>query len=325
MKKFLLYSLGLIFLFIIGGLSYVKFALPNVGEPEQLSIKATPEMIARGEYLANHVMLCMDCHSIRDFSLYGGPYDHTKAGQGGELFSENMGLPGQIYSRNITPANLKSWTDGEIFRAITTGVNKDGKALFPLMPYKNYAQLDREDLYAIIAYIRTIPSIEHEVIESSFDFPMNFIINTIPQKVEVKNKRPSSTDQVAYGKYLVTAASCRECHTQQEKGEFKLDLEFAGGMEFNFGDGKIVRSANISTDLETGIGGWTMEQFVNKFRGYRDSVFVPTKLKEDEVNTAMPWLQYAGMKDSDLEAIYSYLQTVKPVKNEVQKYGIAKK
>lgn len=51
-------------------------------------------------------------------------------GAGGERFSTDMGFPGTIYSPNITPHNLKEWTDGEIFRAITSGVNKYGKAIF---------------------------------------------------------------------------------------------------------------------------------------------------------------------------------------------------
>ncbi|MGH9176360.1 MAG: hypothetical protein ACRD1H_18470 [Vicinamibacterales bacterium] len=40
-----------------------------------------------------------------------------------------MGVPGDFYARNITPTALAQWTDGEIARAITTGVNKHGEAL----------------------------------------------------------------------------------------------------------------------------------------------------------------------------------------------------
>jgi len=44
-----------------------------------------------------------------------------------------MGFPGDFYTSNLTPVSLASWTDGEIFREITTGVSKDGHALFPMM------------------------------------------------------------------------------------------------------------------------------------------------------------------------------------------------
>lgn len=62
-----------------------------------------------------------------------------------------MDFPGKFISDNITPAKLNSWTHGEIFRAITTGVSKDGKPLFDVMSYHYYGKLDEDDIKAIIA------------------------------------------------------------------------------------------------------------------------------------------------------------------------------
>jgi hypothetical protein len=42
-------------------------------------------------------------------------------------------------------------------------------------------------------------------------------------------------------------------------------------------------------------------------------------------NTAMSWMMYAGMTERDLRAIYKFLRTVKPVKNQVEKYTPATK
>ena len=162
MKKILLTILMIIVICVAIGTSFVKFGLPNVGAAPDITIELTPERIQRGEYLANHVTVCMDCHSTRDWSLYSGPIVSGTLGKGGEYFGPEMGFPGKFYSRNITPAKLVDWTDGEIFRAITTGVSKDGKALFPVMPYLYYGKMDKEDVYAIIAYIRTIPSVDIE-------------------------------------------------------------------------------------------------------------------------------------------------------------------
>lgn len=324
MKKKIYYSLGGIFVIIAGLLTYVKFFLPNVKEAENIRIELTDERIARGEYLANHVMLCTDCHSVRDWTMYGGPYDKEKMGAGGEAFNHDMGFPGDFYSKNITPYALEDWTDGEIYRAITVGVSKDGSPLFPVMPYKNYAQLDKEDLYDVIAYIRTLKPVQNEVKESSVDFPMNFILNTIPEDVDVKNKRPDKSDKVAYGKYMFTAAGCNDCHSQQDHGEIIEGLEMAGGFEFKFPNGDIVRSANITPDKETGLGNWTEDVFVGRFRMYNDSIFTPTKLTDSQVNTVMPWMMYEGMTDEDLKAIFAYIQSVKPIKNEVEKFSKAK-
>lgn len=320
MKKFLKYLVITIVVIVLGGYLYLRFALPSVSPAEDIKITATETQIERGKYLTEFVMLCTDCHSIRDWTLYAAPFDEKEKGAGGEVFDHNMGFPGKFYSKNITPAGLKDWTDGEIFRAMVSGVNKEGEPLFPVMPYMNYAQLDREDLYAVIAYIRTLQPVERANIDSEPDFPMNLIMRTFPADAPVTGKRPSPDDKVAYGKYMLTAASCIECHSQREKGEIIQGLEFAGGMEFTFPNGSLVRSANITPDKSTGIGDWTEEAFIQRFRNFNDSVFTPNKLTAGQVNTVMPWMRYSGMTDQDLGAIYAYLMSIKAVKNEVEKF-----
>src|SRR5690606_23018027 len=58
---------------VAGLISYVKFALPDVGEAPALQIEVTPDRVERGRYLANAVAVCMDCHSVRDWSKFSGP------------------------------------------------------------------------------------------------------------------------------------------------------------------------------------------------------------------------------------------------------------
>lgn len=319
MKKILLILVSVIVLVIVGVITYVSTALPNVGEPEELKIEVTTEMLERGKYLAENVSGCIDCHSIRDFSKWAGPIKEESKGGGGELWSEEMGLPGNIYSRNITPFALGDWTDGEIYRAITAGVNKDGKALFPLMPYHSYGKADKKDIFAIIAYIKTLEPNNNVPPKSELNFPMNLIVNLIPQKGEQLMK-PNPTNKVEQGKYITTIAACADCHTPMEKGEYIEGMKFAGGMEFPFPNGDINRSANLTPDKETGIGNLSEEQFVSMFKSYADSNYVIRDLKKGEVNTQMPWLVYKNMKEDDLKAIYSYLMTLKPVKNEINKF-----
>ena len=322
MRK-LLKVLGIILLIVViavvGVASYVKLALPNVGDPPQLQVEKTPERIARGEYLANNVMVCMDCHSTRNWNEFSAPPVPGTLGKGGDVFDKAMGFPGTYYAANITPAGIGDWTDGELFRAITTGVRKNGKPIFPVMPHKNYGMLDPEDIKAVIAYVRSIPSIENKVPESESAFPMNFIINTIPEKAK-PSKRPDPSDSVAYGKYMVTASSCGECHTPFEKGSFVENLRLAGGRSFQL-PGGLLTSSNITPDDETGIGKWTKQLFVDKFKSYRDSATAHKKVDfMSEFNTIMPWGMYAQMTDQDLGAIYDYLKSIKPIKHKVEKW-----
>ena len=299
------------------GLAYVKFALPNVGPAPVLTVRTDAARVEHGRYLANNIVGCVGCHSLRDFTRLAGPVMAGTEGKGGEGFLREAGFPGNYYPPNITPAHLGTWTDGEIYRAVTTGVNRDGRALFPIMPYQFYAKMDPEDIYDIIAYVRSLKPIQNAVPASESDFPMNFIINTIPTKAE-PGKRPDTTNHVTYGRYLVMAAACIECHTPgNDRGQLLAGMEFAGGRTWSM-PGGTVQSANI-TPAKTGIGAWSRADFIARFKSYDTETPSPT-LGAGEMNTVMPWTMFAHATEQDLGAIYDFLRTVKPVENQVKAF-----
>lgn len=323
-KKIALWAFIVLLLTLTGAMLYVKFALPNVGPAPDMKVEATPDRVERGKYLANHVTVCIDCHSKRDWSRFSGPPIEGTYGMGGDLFDQKYGFPGAYYAKNITPAGISRYTDGELFRVITTGVNKEGKAMFPVMPFHYYGQLDEEDIKSIIAYIRTLAPIKNEVPESVSDFPMNFIINTMPHKASPM-KRPPASDKLAYGMYMATAAGCKECHTQFEKGALVEGTDYGGGREFPLPDGSVLRSSNISPDAETGIGSWNENMFLNLFKARSDSATLARKLNPGDFNSFMPWTMYGKMKEEDLSAIFAYLMSLKPQSNKVEKFTPAAK
>lgn len=320
--KISVWVVGILSILLIGVFSYITLAFPNVDPPTDMKIEITEDRIERGKYLANHVMLCMDCHAERDWSLFSGPPKPGTEGLGGDRFDQTMGFPGEYYARNITPAAIGDWTDGELFRLITTGVKRDGTPIFPVMPYPNYGKMDEEDIKSVIAYIRTLKPIDGSHPESKSDFPFNFILRTIPKNA-TPNGIPPKSNQIAYGEYLTNAAACGDCHTKFEKGEFTGPF-LAGGREFMFPDGSIIRTPNL-TAHETGLKIWTSKMFVDKFKMYADSSYVPQQVKPGEFQSIMPWIMYAGMDTEDLEAIYAYIRTIEPVDNLVEKYEPAVK
>lgn len=321
MKKIILRTfLILIILFVlivVGSLIYIKNALPDVAPPPDITVEITSERVKRGEYLANHVWLCMDCHSDRDWSKFSAPPNPGTEGMGGDEFTREMDFPGHYYATNITPGGIGDWTDGEILRAITTGVNKEGRALFPIMPYPYLGKADKEDVYSVIAYLRTLPAVEKSYPEAESDFPMNFIINTIPSEAHFKDA-PYPSDKIAYGEYL--AWSCIECHTIAEKGQIVEEKAFAGGRAFPLPTSGIVYSSNITPDQETGIGKWTEEQFIQKFKSYADSNYRIQNIEKNTFNTYMPWIMFSGMEEEDLSALYVFLMNNEPIKNEVIRF-----
>lgn len=315
--KFVAYGVAIFLVLILAFVGWIVMTKPNVGPPDDITVERTPERIKRGEYLATHVMLCMDCHSERDFSLFSGPITPGTEGSGGEVFDQSMEFPGRFVSPNITPAGIGDWTDGELYQAITCGVTKDGRALFPIMPYPNFAKMDPEDIKDVIAYIRTLTPIEVQRESSKADFPMNIIIKTIPQKTSPGN-RPDPSNTVAYGEYLATAASCGDCHTKMEKGEFVGEF-LSGGQPFHMPDGSVVTSHNLTPD-KTGIGDWSKDKFIQTFKQYSDSNYIIEPVQKGRMQSIMPWIMYSGMESSDLAAIYDYLRSLDPVDNEVVKY-----
>jgi mono/diheme cytochrome c family protein len=318
MKKVVFGLLGLIILVVGGGLVFLTTMKPKQRPAPDWKVEPTPERLARGEYLATTVFLCLDCHSQLDFGRYGTPVVPGTEGQGGECFTkENAGFPGVVCAQNITPdkeTGLGNWTDGEIARAIREGVNKNGEALFPMMPYKLMRNLSDEDTKSIVAYLRTLKPINHKIQQGKVDFPVNLFIKFEPQPVE-SVPEVDRKDSVAYGKYLSYA--CFECHTPVDNKMQRLPgKDFSGGREFHF-KAVHVRTANLTPDTETGIGSWTKEQFVSRFAGWRAMAEMP-KVEESQ-NTMMAWAQLRHLKDEDLGAIYDYLRTVPQVPNKVER------
>ena len=82
--------------------------------------------------------------------------------------------------------------------------------------------------------------------------------------------------------------------------------EFAGCLKLDALDGSYCVTSNTNPDKETGrITNWTQEQFIARFKA-------PRAIKTSD----MPWDQFRKMSDDDLKAIYKYLKSLGPIKND---------
>ncbi len=302
---------------VAGSYGWFEKAYPEVGPAPDIKVDMSSSQVEWGRYLFHNVAACSHCHSKRDWSKFGGPDTPGTIGQGGEMFKDSYGT---VYSKNLTPYNLKNWTDGEIYRAITSGVDKDGNALYPMMPYEAFASMDPRDVKAIISYMRTLKPVVFDPPARDLKFSMNIMLRTIP-KPATPMTRPARSDTLAYGRYLVTIADCNGCHTQfdEKKMAFKKDMYLAGGWKIQM-PGWMLGVANLTPDSATGLGYWSLEQFINRFKGF-DAKYedIPT-VGEHDFQTIMPVADFGGMTREDLTAIYAYLRTIKPVKNKVVKF-----
>lgn len=325
MKTFLKVC-GLLLLVVVAlaaiGVSYLTIRKPEQRPASTERVEATPERLARGEYLVNHVAVCLDCHSERT-TAYGFPIKPGSEGAKGFVWSKELHFPGTLAAANITPdadTGLGKWTDGEIIRAIREGVDREGNALFPIMPYGQYRHMSDEDAKSIVAYLRTLKPLRYQEPKRSLDVPLNFVVKFIPKPVEAPVAVPDHGDRLAYGKYLTTIGGCSECHTpKDDKGNPLPGKELAGGFEMH-APGMRVITANITPHPSTWMGKATREEFIGRFKAFANVNASNAPQAQKGRNTLMPWLAYSGMTDEDLGAIYDYLKTVPPVENEVNPF-----
>jgi mono/diheme cytochrome c family protein len=130
---------------------------PSWGPPVgQVSAPPKSDKVAYGAYMAGPLGHCIECHTPM------GPqgFDYKdRLGAGGMTFKGPWGVSA---ARNITSdreSGIGAWSDAEIKRAITQGISRDGGRLHPPMAYGYYANINDEDMSALVAYLRTIPPV----------------------------------------------------------------------------------------------------------------------------------------------------------------------
>lgn len=286
--------------------------LPNVRAAQNLTAPSSPEAIERGRYLVHHVAGCVGCHSKVDTSKPGEPMVDGFVGAGRD-FGTMEGFPGHVRAANITSdpeTGIGSWSDGEIVRAMREGVSKDGRPLFPMMPYTTYARsLSDEDALAIVAYLRTLAPIKNDPGRTTIDFPVSMFVRAAPKPVD-KVAGPAPAQGLERGKWLLDVAMCRDCHDTMDARRNPIPgKSLAGGTPMPIEGKGLIYSANITSDPTTGIGAYSDEDLMR--------VLSEGIGKAGRPLYGMPWPYYKGMTEADKRALIAALRTVPPVVNVV--------
>jgi len=320
MKRALLASFIAMFVMATCLVLYLYFALPRQRPPEDITVAQTPEQVERGRYLAEYVVLCNDCHSKRDWSIYGGPAISPLVSGRGCLTSEvkiagvrveDDNVPGVLCIRNLTRdkrSGLGDWSDGEIIKAMREGIDRGGHGLFPIMPYSVYRTISDDDAAAIVAYMHQLEPVRTNWIGRGIEFPMGLLTQIWPRPLRGPVEAPDRNNSARYGGYLARIARCEYCHTKRRKygRDLAPESRYAGGVLFDV-NGNQVYSTNL-TPHESGLKNMSREEFIAMFKSYSEPKPAPP-----EGNTPMDWSAYAGMTEEDLGAIYDFLRTRRPV------------
>jgi hypothetical protein len=297
LKRALLRLVAVLLVTLAAGFAVLFVFFPRKSPPVVGHFERTPERVERGRYLVEHVTDCLDCHSERDWRRYSGPIVAGSRGRGAKLIF----LGSATHSANITPYGIGDWTDGEIARAISSGVGEDGQPLSPMMPYDTYAKLSRTDLEAVVVYLRTLPAIRHDPPPTRKSVVETVLERLLPHPADAA-REPDRSNTQAYGRYLVTIAECDYCHR----------LDFSGGAMFEPPGSPKIASGNITPSV-AGIGPTSRDEFIGRFKAFAAPEVLEAPVPLGEGNTVMPWVRYSGMTEEDLGAIWDYLQTVPPV------------
>ena len=286
------------------------FIGPRLRPVTDRRFEPTPARLERGRYLVTALNGCFACHSERDASVPGAPPKIGREGAG-TLFVSDPSL-GTLFAPNITPdaeTGIGNWSDDEVARAVREGVDRTGRALFPIMPYANYRHMSDEDLAAVIVYLRSVPAISNSPGTSIINFPINRLIMGLPEPITEPVRDPDLSTPLARGRHLVEQASCADCHSPQNSMGQRIEgLAFAGGFPIDSPNGKHLAALNITPD-PSGIPYYDENTFINTMRA--------GQIGARTLDAAMPWGYYRNLTDDDLKAIWAYIHALPPASHHV--------
>jgi mono/diheme cytochrome c family protein len=195
----------------------------KTGGPAQV-VNAPADVIARGKYLAEAAD-CAACHSAPG----GAPLAGGLAMQSGF---------GTIYATNITPDpddGIGRWTADDFWDALHDGLRRDGRQLYPAMPYTSYRGLTWADADAIYAWLMQQRPMKVPNRRTELAFPYNLRIGMIGWNLlfltdSIPASSAGSSAAWQRGRYLVDVLGhCGECHSPRGLlGEMELSRPLKG-------------------------------------------------------------------------------------------------
>jgi mono/diheme cytochrome c family protein len=295
-----------VFAVYVASRQHLKFDRPY---PE-VSASTDSAVVARGHYVVRRLANCAQCH---------GDPKLTERNQEGEEVPLSGGFafkipPGEFFARNITPdaaTGIGRFTDGEVARALRSGVGHDGRALLPFMEMQG---LSDEDLTAVVSYLRSQPPVSNPVPSHKPNLLGQIVIATVlanpvgPKETPLKASPRGAT--LENGKYLAESiALCWSCHTQRDmKTGALVGARFGGAnMPDDNNPKRTWAPPNLTSDPTTGrLAKFSEDEFVARFRQGR---VIP--------GSPMPWQGFRNLEEDDVRAIYRYLKSLPPVVHDV--------
>ncbi|RJP61303.1 MAG: cytochrome C [Candidatus Auribacter fodinae] len=242
-------------------------------------------------------------HGRRIFQYRGCEACHGEQLQG-KIYLDDPAL-GQVIAGNLTRGEGgygASFSDADWVRAIRYGVRPDGTPLL-FMPSTEFYFLSDDDLADVIAYIKSVPPVDHVQPPSSLSLTGRAAMTLVPaitfipaELIPMDAPRPVAPEAgvtAEYGEYLTL--SCKVCH----------GLTMSGGLIPGF-PSDWPPAPNLTWGAGSSLPAWEESDFIHFMRtGMRHGSQVDAKY--------MPWSSYKFMTDDELRSVWVYLQSLPPL------------
>ncbi|MHB8206363.1 hypothetical protein [Mucilaginibacter sp.] len=268
------------------------------------TVSQSPADFERGKELA--FSICAGCH-----------YDHSVNKFIGTQIHDVPGIAGKVYSANLTQSKsngvISHYSDAEIGYLLKTGIARDGRYL----SYMLRPNLAETDIKALIVYFRSadpaVSAADTTVGKTDLTFIGKAFMNIKAKPIAYRSNVKIPANQVDLGYYLVDNLGCFHCHSASLTKLNYLQPNqtpgyLAGGMTLKGEHDMSIKASNITPDKSTGIGDYTREDFRKAL----------TDGQAPDRHLKVPMPKFNMLKDSEIDAIYAYLQTV-PAKYHVVK------
>lgn len=245
---------------------------------------ALERAVARGKHLVESRLGCFDCHG-EDYA--------------GKVV---MDVPPvmRFIAPNITPAGVvQGMTDVDWVRVVRHGINRKGQS--SIMPAIDYTDLSDQEIGDVISFVRSVPAVER-VMEPWALGPVMWVqlaLGKVPISAELidhDKERPTNPPPQAidttYGAHL--GQVCRGCH----------GTNLAGGKIIG-GDPSWPPASNLTPHASGSLQDWTLEDWK---RAMREGV----RKDGSAIRAPMPWTFYGKMSDTELEALWVWIQQLPP-------------
>jgi alcohol dehydrogenase (quinone), cytochrome c subunit len=294
-------AVGVVGLLVAISISYVSDH--SAGEADVSGAAPTPQLIARGAYLAK-LGDCAACHSVPGKPAFSGGL--------------RMVTPiGAIYSTNITPDvvyGIGRFSLTDFDRALRFGV-AEGHTLYPAMPYTSYYNTTPEDVAALYAYFKQgvaaagIPNRPSDIpFPLSMRWPLTYWRWLFASRPEPFRPAPGMSSEVASGAYFVNGLGhCGECHTPRAITMQVKAIQPSDGAAFL--SGAVIENF-FAPSLRSGgpgtIGAWTESELAQFLKTGANTRGIAFGSMNDVIVHSTQYLT-----DEDALAAAKYLKTIK--------------